>query len=170
LLALARQSFDATAKPDARVGQANADYAVENSIIYLLLIQRAEVTKKLKIVRPVALPYVSGQDLPNLLQPDLAAQNLYGLDENTKVKVDAQTGSVRSVAARACARSPAGRVSGRNIPGVRLDGPPTGAGPKVRAGRTVEPQETPWSWVPWERVFAPDSNQALPLRKRTAEL
>jgi general secretion pathway protein D len=60
--------------------QASADYTVENGIYYVYDVQRSDILKKLKIVRPLVLQYLSVDDLPNLLPPDLAAQNLYRLD------------------------------------------------------------------------------------------
>jgi general secretion pathway protein D len=63
--------------------QASADYAVENNIYYVFEIQRMDVMKKLKTIRPMALQYLAAQDIPNLLPPDMAAQNLYRLDKNT---------------------------------------------------------------------------------------
>jgi type II secretory pathway component GspD/PulD (secretin) len=60
--------------------QASADYTVENGIYYVYDVQRSDILKKLKTVRPLVLQYLSVDDLPNLLPPDLAAQNLYRLD------------------------------------------------------------------------------------------
>jgi type II secretory pathway component GspD/PulD (secretin) len=67
--------------------QANADYAVENGIYYVFDIQRADVMKKLKVIRPVFLQYLSVQDLPNLLPPDMGGQNLYRMDKNTNTVI-----------------------------------------------------------------------------------
>lgn len=61
--------------------QANADIALENGIYYVFDIQRTDVMKKLKTVKPIALTYISVQDLPNLFPQDMAAQNLYRLDK-----------------------------------------------------------------------------------------
>jgi type II secretory pathway component GspD/PulD (secretin) len=67
--------------------QASADYAVENSIYYVFDVQRTDVLKGLKNVRPVALQYLSVDDLPSLLPPDIAAQNLYRLDKDTNTVI-----------------------------------------------------------------------------------
>lgn len=60
--------------------QASADYTVENGVVYVYDIQRADVLKKLKTVRQIPLSHVAAQDLPGLFPPELASQNLYRLD------------------------------------------------------------------------------------------
>ncbi len=67
--------------------QANADYTVANGIYYVYDVQRTDVLKKLKTIRPLVLQYLSVDDLPNLLPPDIAAQNLYRLDRNANTVI-----------------------------------------------------------------------------------
>lgn len=75
--------------------QASADYAVENGVYYVFDVQRSDILKKLKITKSVALRYLAVDGIPNLLPPDIGAQNLYRLDKDTNTVI--LTGSAEEI-------------------------------------------------------------------------